>query len=152
MKKIVGSFVAITMFYAFVHTLSFTPLFGIRINATQSLPYKLFLSKPISKLKKGQYVLFTHSHTSVPLVKQVLGTYGDVVSVHEGHICINGIKLGRILEHSKSGRSFTPIAEAQVKEGYVFVYAPHEESFDSRYEEFGLVKEEQIQETLWPIF
>lgn len=128
------------------------PLFGIRYTTSPSLPYKLFISRPVKHVNRNQYVAFEHPKTETLLAKQIIGVAGDEIAICDNRFYINAQDYGPILEKSTSGITLHPIAQAQIPDGYVFVYAPHEESFDSRYQEFGLVKMEQIQETLWPLF
>jgi conjugal transfer pilin signal peptidase TrbI len=47
--------------------------------------------------------------------------------------------------HSKDGRILTPIRPGFVPKGLVFVRGDHERSFDSRYEELGLIHEKDLQ-------
>lgn len=49
-----------------------------------------------------------------------------------------------LLERTSQGKPLTPISAASVPEGYVFVVGDNPNSFDSRYEEFGLVPIEKI--------
>lgn len=49
-----------------------------------------------------------------------------------------------LLERTSEGKPLTPISAASVPEGYVFVAGDNPNSFDSRYEEFGLVPIEKI--------
>ena len=49
-----------------------------------------------------------------------------------------------LLEKTSDGKPLTPISATSVPEGYVFVAGDHPNSFDSRYEEFGLVPIEKI--------
>lgn len=53
-----------------------------------------------------------------------------------------------LLHHTKEGRPLTPLVLNEfgmtIPKGYVFVAGDHPQSFDSRYEEFGLVPVEKI--------
>ena len=101
---------------------------------------------------KNQYISFEHPQLNILLAKQVIGIAGDCISIKDNHICINDQVYGDILERSKSGLDLHPIAEGIIPEGYLFVYAPHPDSFDSRYQEFGLVNQEHLKESLCPLF
>ena len=50
-----------------------------------------------------------------------------------------------LLTETKEGQSLTPLSFKVIPEGYVFVIGDHPRSFDSRYEEFGLVKMNKIK-------
>jgi len=49
-----------------------------------------------------------------------------------------------LLEKTSQGKPLTPLSAEIVPEGYVFVAGDNPNSFDSRYEEFGLVPQEKI--------
>lgn len=129
-----------------------TPIVGVRFTISPSLPYKFFISRPFTHPVKYQYVSLTHPKSDILLAKQIIGVPGDYISVKNDNLCINELAYGLILKTSKSGTQYHPIAEGEIPEGCVFVYAPHSDSFDSRYQEFGLVQMELLKETLWPLF
>ncbi len=104
-----------------------TPLFGIRINVSSSLPFKLFFSAPFRTLMKNRYVSIEHSSSSILVAKQLIGVPGDIVAIREGHIYVNDQNYGCILQQSPSGIPLTPLSEEIIPEGYVFVYASHKE-------------------------
>lgn len=131
--------------------LTIDPVFGIRFTVSPSLPYKVFISRSCTHIVKNQYVSFEHPQSNILLAKQVIGIAGDRISIQENQICINNQVYGNILERSKSGQHLHPIAEGIIPEGYLFVYAPHPDSFDSRYQEFGLVNQKHFKESLWPL-
>jgi conjugal transfer pilin signal peptidase TrbI len=149
MKK----FRILTFVLAFVLMSSLaTPLFGVRYTVSPSLPYKLFISRPSTQIHKNQYVTFEHPQSAILVAKQVIGVAGDHIAIHDQHLYVNEQDYGLILETSKSGLKLHPISDGEIPEGYLFAYAPHQESFDSRYQEFGLISTEQVREVLWPLF
>jgi conjugal transfer pilin signal peptidase TrbI len=128
------------------------PLIGIRVNQTSSIPYKYLLRIPFNTPKKYNYVALRHSSTPDLLVKQIVGIPGDRILHQKGHIFVNNLDCGEVLGMTSTGAQLSPIEMKEIPEGYVFVYAPHPQSFDSRYQQFGLVQTDQLQEVLWPIF
>jgi conjugal transfer pilin signal peptidase TrbI len=128
------------------------PPFGIRLNQTPSLPYKLFLSCSSRSPKKYDYVTLHHSSSPNLLVKQIIGFPGDQIIQLNEHIFVGHHDCGKALPFTSSGMPISPIEAHTIPEGYLFVHAPHPESFDSRYQEFGLVQLSQLQEVLWPIY
>ena len=90
------------------------------------------------------------------LAKRVLGLPGDLIErAGEGlrfiprNLNLSPINLPFLKETSK-GESLTPLSPKIIPEGYAFVAGDHPKSFDSRYEEFGLVKIENIEgRALW---
>ncbi len=126
---------------------------GLRFNKSSSLPYTLFLSKKNhASPKKGDIVSIEHPLIEGRLAKIVAGIPGDYISADQGDIAINEQLLGRIKDKSSSGKYYHPITETLIPENHYFLLATHPESFDSRYQEFGLVKQEWIKEDLWPIY
>jgi len=89
----------------------------------------------------------SYKHLDVPLEKQIfakrlIGLPGDRIIKDR-----TGLKIIRalpVLKETKEGYPLTPLATQIVPEGYVFVTGDHPRSVDSRYEEFGLVKQEEI--------
>lgn len=128
------------------------PFLGIRVNQTPSLPYKYFLGTSFRTPQKYDYISWHHSSTPHLLVKQIVGIPGDRILHQNGRIFVNHLDCGKALNTTSNGDPLTPIDITEIPEGYVFVYAPHPESFDSRYQQFGLVQTSQLQEVLWPIF
>jgi conjugative transfer signal peptidase TraF len=128
--------------------------FGVRINSSDSLPYHLFFSrKGQPKLERGRIIAFINPRLSTDLLaKEIIGLPGDKIFIKEQSVFINDKPIGKVLEKSSSGKKFNPIQEGVIPEGYVFVCGAHEQSFDSRYQEFGLINIENIKESLWPLF
>ncbi len=143
---------SVVPFYCLLEMLTPIPLFGLRINNTSSVPYRFFLKTPFKNFARSHYVILRHSHSSLPLVKIIMGMSGDKITLEDQHVFVAGVDCGEIKEQSRSGFALTPIEETMIPHGFVYVYAPHEESFDSRYAEFGLIPIEELEEVLWPLF
>lgn len=135
-----------------VFSLGICSPFGIRINVSDSLPYRLFISRKLETVRRDAYVSFFIKEGRYPLVKQIVGIPGDQVENVSGSVFVNGKDRGKVLEKTPSGNIVSPINCKKIPEGHVFVSASHENSFDSRYNEFGLIPIDQIQEELWPVF
>jgi len=124
-----------------------------RMNLSHSLPNTLFLAKPIkSPVKKGQIVSIEHPVLNASIGKIIVGEPGDQISIQGQILFVNDFKIGEIKAISNSGKIYHPISEQEIPSGHYFVFTPHPESFDSRYQEFGLVKSEWIKEVLCPLF
>ena len=148
------SFIAIAMLGFYVAIDSFIEESGIRIrhNVSDSLPFSFFLSTKLSDIEPKMYVALEHPKSSLLIAKQVIGLPGDILKIRNHTLYINGISYGSIREKTRSGYPIEPINEGVISEGYVFVYAPHPDSYDSRYAEFGLISVSQLKEKLWPLF
>lgn len=113
---------------------------------TNSLPYNYFLKLKQVTPQKGQYTVFNSSWYGGPLIKQIVGEAGDVISYSDnGNLFVGRILIGQPKKKSKGGRSLTPIQPGTIPTGFVFVKGEHERSFDSRYEEVGLIPKSSLQ-------
>lgn len=129
-----------------------TPFFGLRINTTPSVSHHVFIKTPRKKYSRNIYVTLTNSQSNTLLVKRLIGLPGDLIQYVDNHVLVSGIDCGEVKKLSPSGFYLTPIPQGTIPEGYCFVSAPHENSFDSRYAEFGLVPLDNLKEVLWPLF
>jgi conjugal transfer pilin signal peptidase TrbI len=120
--------------------------FGLRINASSSLPHALYLSLPARSLKRNQIISFSMPQSRVAFAKIVAGLPGDTIEIRDQTLYINGDKKGAIVSNFKA------ISSQVIPEGFFFALGASPVSFDSRYEDFGLVPQESIQKELWPIF
>ena len=78
----------------------------------------------------------------LPAVLAIAGWEGDRLSYDaQGNLWVGTQKIGKAKTQSKEGRQLTPIKAGIIPPGMVFVKGEHERSFDSRYEELGLIPE-----------
>jgi signal peptidase I len=111
-----------------------------------SIPYRLCLQIFHLKPQKGDLCVFEkRGHT---LVKYIAAVPGDDISNVMDDLYINGEKVCK----AERTATLTPVQSFFVPGGRVFVLGTHENSLDSRYEEFGLVNISDIRGTaigLW---
>lgn len=113
---------------------------------TDSLPQHYFLQLVSKSPKKRDLTLAYNDFYQGNLIKQIIGIAGDHVWYdQEQRLWVNDQCVGSCRSHTDSGKELTPISAQVIPEGYVFLYAPHSESFDSRYQEVGLVPVNQLQ-------
>lgn len=127
------------------------------ISATPSLPGKAFLMIPAIEPTQGDLVgLQGHATAYLPTttlyVKRLVGQAGDRILQKNDRIFINGKSLGTVRPHTQQEHSLTATKSQIIPQGYVFVAATHPRSFDSRYQEFGLVKQEHLLGQVWRLF
>lgn len=117
----------------------------LQINQTPSLGYKFFFCLKGLAAKRGDFVSFTEHSTAyfgnLSYTKQLMGLPGDEIREDHGQLFVNKQSVGPLLPTTRDGKPLSPLKAKQVPNGYVFVSATHPRSFDSRYEEFGLVKQ-----------
>lgn len=121
------------------------------LNATPSIPYRLFvlLKRTESSATippKDRYVFFYHPLVQTNVIKQVKGVPGSSIRYDEkGQLWVDAFCVGKPHTTTQDGTSVKAIPPGVIPEGYVFVYAPHDRSFDSRYAAFGLIPVHMIQ-------
>lgn len=128
--------------------LGFTQATSFHVNESLSLPYRYFFCFQTAGLHKGQLVVFKGHQTDYfknkVYAKYVTGLPGDKIHYVDGILHVGSKAVGLQKKRTKDGRLLTPIQEKTVPAGYVFVVGKAKDSFDSRYEEFGLVKRECV--------
>ena len=87
-----------------------------------------------------------------PFFKRVVGVPGDLITVQERLVLVNGEPMGIAKTRTHDRRPLTPIAPQVIPRGQFFVHGASDDSFDSRYRESGLVKQEQVVALVQPLF
>jgi len=116
----------------------------LAFNRTASLPYSVFLVIKGWSYDKGDLVCIkghpTKYFNGISFTKKVVGVSGD------------SIQHPPQKSHTLSGLPLTPLQADSVPMNHVYVLADHPDSFDSRYEEFGLVSAEHIVGRAFPLW
>jgi conjugal transfer pilin signal peptidase TrbI len=115
------------------------------LTATPSLPNRFFVLLKQNEAARTQpslnrYALFYNPLVQTNVLKQIKGISGSTMRYDDkGHLWVDDFCVGIPRSHSSSGEPLESIAAGIIPEGFVFGYAPHPKSFDSRYANFGLV-------------
>ena len=118
----------------------------IAISETDSLPEHYFLHLPFMKPHKGEYTLFYSEWYQGKIIKKIIGVEGDkVMRDKTGCVWVNQTRIGVPKLKATDGSRLTPIKVQVIPKGYVFVYSNNENSFDSRYEELGVIPVSSLQ-------
>lgn len=129
---------------------------SLLISPSDSLQQRVFLLLKGTAVHKGQYAAIqghsTAYFSNLLYTKRIYAVAGDRIDVCCGFIWINGRKRLRLLDRTAKGQPLTPLKAQVVPEGYVFAAADHPRSFDSRYQEFGLVAERRLLGRAWGLF
>ena len=129
-KYIIGMMAALTIGAVLIGT-------EVHINRTSSLPHSVFLVIKFLPMQKGDLVSIRgHQPKYVPnitLTKRIVGVASDEVPC--------GAKLKNA---TQQGHPLSALCVHEIPRGYVYVQADHPDSFDSRYNEFGLVRVDHL--------
>jgi hypothetical protein len=149
-KKFIKKMIFIGVVCCCVYDLAATHIrFGI--TATPSLPYRFFIfhkkqEPSLNVPGLNRYVLFYHEAVDTHVIKQVVGLPGAHLRYDEkGQLWVDGFCVGKPHPTSRTGKKVNRIQPGIIPDGYIFGHAPHDRSFDSRYEEFGLIPIQSIQ-------
>ena len=127
--------------------------FSLYINQSHSLPYKAFLVIKNQQPIRNHYIAFNHPWFKGPLVKQVVGIEGDVIHKVNDNLWVNNQYIGSPLKKTKGGRPLSPLEhQGKIPRRHYFVAAFHTGSFDSRYEEVGLITSRRVLGRAIPLF
>jgi conjugal transfer pilin signal peptidase TrbI len=102
-------------------------------------------------LTRGDYVVFVPRQSKlsaqfkgIQFFKRIEGVAGDAVQREFRNIAVNGRGVGFAITHTSSGQPLNPIDPQTIPAGMFYVRGDHVESFDSRYQECGLVGRDQV--------
>jgi conjugal transfer pilin signal peptidase TrbI len=144
-KQWVKGFVLFLIVFGFMAWLK--DQLGIVYSTSASLPYRTFLHLKKMSPQKGSYTSFDSPWYGSSVIKKVVGTAGDTLSYDAaGNLWIERqLQVGKPKKRAKDGRVLTPLKSGVIPQGMVFVMGEHERSFDSRYEELGLIPEKDLK-------
>ena len=123
--------------------------FAFGLNASPSLPHRLFLIHKGELPGRNEYVAFRWPGggpypAGVTFVKVVAGMPGDVVTRDDRDFYVNGAPAGRAKTTSHQGEPLDAGPTGTLPAGSHYVRAPHPDSLDSRYRLTGWISESQI--------
>jgi len=122
--------------------------YGLRV------PFAGFCLLPGEAVARGDVVIFDSPRDGTRLIKRIVGIGGDVVSLQDGHLVVNGAPAGgapagveRIGSHiarlNLADGGGPDIVGLKIPEGMLLAVGDHRgNSLDGRY--FGLVREDEV--------
>lgn len=131
-------------------SITLSPWYRLGINGTDSLPGVLYL------VLKEQYPetpgdLFAFHppknrfyRDSMFFIKKTIGMPGDEVTREDDRFYINGEYVGTAKHHSSTGELLMPGPVGVIPDGHYFVWTPHPDSYDSRYEDISWISKDRI--------
>lgn len=131
--------------------------FTLGVNASPSLPHRLYLIHKGTMPPRGELVAFRW-HGGGPyragstFVKILEGAPGDTVTRVDRDFFVNGRAVGTAKPVSRAGIALEPGAIGILPAGRYYVRAPHPDSLDSRYALTGWITHEQIIGRAYALF
>ena len=119
------------------------------INWTTSLPGTFLWVDKTAKPKLGDIAAFYppkgHKlHQDLWFGKVIVGQAGDEVQIENNRVSINGRDFGEVKHRTLHGAPLEPANSGVIPDEHVFMWTPHERSYDSRYKDIGLIHEDAI--------
>jgi len=130
--------------------------YGLHFIQSESVQGFVYVSRPIvSEIDVGDMVIFPlpeKLNVRGSVVKEVRALSGDTLDVREGRVFINGELAVTAKPYSLKGDPLTPISSQIIPEGMIFVMGHMKDSYDSRYESFGLIAQKDIRSKGYLVF
>ncbi len=121
---------------------------SLLISPTDSLDGHVYLLIRGSEYSKGNVITVEDHNTKytnrVRFTKHLSGVAGDKIRKFDKWVWVGGKGAGYLNAQTTKGEKLTPIKHEIIPQGYVFLSGTHPRSFDSRYQEFGLVAANKI--------
>ena len=143
--------------YAFISSFVFVGFLSTQchflMSETESLSQHYFLVFPHLKPKLHDYTVVHRDWYGGKIIKQIIGQPGDLLRWDEqGELWVNAFKVGAAHKESWDHRALNPIRKHIIPNDYFFLWSPHPRSFDSRYEEFNLIKQSELGGRVIPLW
>lgn len=133
MKKFIQAAAA-----SFLGVAIFANEFQIVKNTSSSISEKYLLQVKRLKARKGDFTFVQHPK-GPRIIKRIIGQEGDEIKFDGAkNLWVAGKNIGKVTLK-------TAIKPGVIPKGFVFLYADHEQSFDSRYADLGLVHVDALQ-------
>jgi conjugal transfer pilin signal peptidase TrbI len=131
--------------------------FALGLNASPSLPHRLFLIHKGELPQRGEYVAFRWGGggpypAGVTFVKVIAGMAGDAVTRTDRDFFVNGTPVGQAKTVSRQGIPLELGPTGILPAGRYYVRAPHPDSLDSRYRLTGWISDAQIIGRAYALF
>ncbi len=125
--------------------------FAVVINHSDSLPIKgVVIMKNKKPTNRGDIFVFWVKNNSfykqdVKFIKKLGGGEKDIIQVTtDNRVYVSSVERGTAKKTSLTGLPLNVIAAQAIPKGKFYAYGEHKDSFDSRYQEIGLIDEKDI--------
>lgn len=112
-------------------------------NLTESLPQHVFIVKKGDLPRPGDYIGFAVGGNArqyppgTVFIKIAVAGEGSCVEHRGGHVFVDGVDRGAILDADHKGLPLRPGRTGVIPDGSYYVWTPHPQSYDSRYWDIG---------------
>ncbi len=147
--KLSAILISVTLLY---WTATYTQLLEVTSESLEGVHY--LLVRKSTSITRGDIVAIQghkpqYLEGSYLFTKRAIGLPGDQITKTKKDLTIKAgnesfVITYPLLDKTKEGQALTPLSNPVVPESYFFVVGDHLRSFDSRYEEFGLVSIDNI--------
>lgn len=122
---------------------------SIVFNKSYSLPGRVFLVLKGVEPKRGDLFGFRYAGTDFykrgrVMVKMLKGVEGDELRTVGREIWINDHYVSKAKTVSLDGKPLTMTHERKLEHGEFYAHGTHIDSYDSRYENMGIIQQNQI--------
>jgi len=152
LKKLSLNYITALILSLVIFLFAYLAPFQIALNTTDSLPQRFFLVKEGKLPLRNDYVAFNKNNQfyKKPFIKQLIGLPDDEIKEFNNNFWLTTKKIPYIIpagfakEYSLLGIKLKKILTGIIPPNYYYVYAPHQDSLDSRYQEIGLINKNDI--------
>lgn len=127
----------------------------LTINHTESLSNWAFIVDRMQSPKRGDLIYFVPPdnpyYKDTGFVKIVAGVAGDVVSRVDSTFHVNGEPVCDAKSTSREGHPLAPGPVGIIPPDSYFIFTPHRDSYDSRYQDIGWVGRDRVIGVARPI-
>lgn len=147
-RRIIASFIGACAVIG-VGLYALLPYGFLSINWTNSLPGTVFWVDTTTAPSLGEVAAFYppkgHKlHQNMWFGKVIVGQAGDEVHIKNARVFINGQDFGEVHAKTLHGAPLKAIESGVIPQDAVFMWTPHERSYDSRYKDIGFIHEDAI--------
>lgn len=127
----------------------FQARYTLGVNASPSLPYRVFLIHKGEHPERGDYVAFRWAGggpypAGVTFIKVLAGVPGDEVMRDAQGFRVNGKLVGAPKPFARAGQPLEPGPTGRIPRDRFYVQATHPDSLDSRYALTGWIHASQV--------
>lgn len=156
-RRFLGGVAAVFLLWCAV-VLILSKYVEIGANRTASLPGYYYLVLKYNLPERGDLIAFRlppgnrYYPDGILWVKVVGGVAGDLVNQYQGNYYVNGVFQGYAKPLSLQGDPLAPGPVGIIPAGHYYVHTPHQDSYDSRYQDIGWIPPAAVVGSAYRIF